>query len=178
MAIRRSTTFFSEYRRYERYDSFALLVLDYIIVSLLCRIEHRLCIVMAGCRMKGTLTLMRKKGVTGTHFHKDGGRCIKAVGHEYDGGISILPGWVRSMPDVDVAQAGTWDIDLQDYVYSDGLTVTFAINTGALPTGITLNANGTFSGTVTDASGSGSVTFTATNANGTADSKTLAWTIP
>ena len=134
---------------------------------------------MGRCRSPvNRLVMMRKKGISSPYFQNAGSACVKSVGVEYDGGIAIPPSWVSSLADVNEPQGDTWDIDLQDYVYSDGLTVTFAVNTGALPTGITLNANGTFSGTVTDISGSGSVTFTATNANGTANSPALTWTIP
>ncbi len=82
-----------------------------------------------------------------------------------------------TLPNVDVIQGGAWTIDLQDFVFGDP-TITFAIKTGGLPTGITLNANGTFAGTVTNLSGAGQASFTATNTAGSSDSGQLYWTIP
>ena len=87
------------------------------------------------------------------------------------------PVWI-ALPSQNAAQGAAWTLDLNDYV--TGVTISaFAIDTGALPTGITLDvgAAGTFSGTVTDASGSGSVTFDCTDANGTTTSGTLSWII-
>ena len=82
-----------------------------------------------------------------------------------------------TLPNVDVAQGGAWTIDLQDFVLGDPV-ITFTVNTGGLPAGITLNANGTFSGTVTNLAGAGQVTFIATNSEGSSNSGTLDWTIP
>ena len=87
-----------------------------------------------------------------------------------------MPVW-STLPSVDVAQAGAWTLDLSDYCHSTE-TITYTVNTGTLPTGITLNANGTFAGTVTNVGGAGSVTFTATTTSATANSGTLGWTIP
>jgi hypothetical protein len=85
--------------------------------------------------------------------------------------------WAGSIPDPAVTQGNAWPLNLNDYVTGNP-TITFAIETGSLPTGITLNANGTFSGTVTNLSGAGSVTFRATNATDSKVSPTLNWTIP
>ena len=85
--------------------------------------------------------------------------------------------WAESIPDPAVAQGGAWPLDLNDYVTGNP-AITFALETGNLPTGITLNANGTFSGTVTNISGAGSATFRATNDTDSKVSPTLNWTIP
>ena len=86
------------------------------------------------------------------------------------------PFW-STLPSVDVAQTGAWTLDLSDYCTSSE-TITYSINTGGLPAGITLNANGTFSGTVTNLAGAGQATFTATTTSAAANSGTLGWTIP
>jgi len=87
------------------------------------------------------------------------------------------PVW-GDLPQQNAAQGGSWMVDLNDYCV--GVTISsFVINTGALPTGITLDgaAAGTFSGTVTNVGGAGSVTFDAVDANGTTQSGTMNWTI-
>lgn len=86
---------------------------------------------------------------------------------------AAAPSW-GAIPDSDVPQGEAWTINLNSYV-SGSNPKTFAIATGALPAGITLNPNGTFSGTVTNNTGSGSVTYTATNADGAANSGTHNW---
>jgi len=115
----------------------------------------------------------RTRGTSGP-FVSNG---VKTVGNAFSTGIiPSVPEW-SALLDMNVAQSGTWDIDLDDYMTSD-TSVSYVVNTGALPTGITVNANGTFSGTVTDPSGSGSVTFTGTNSTGASGSGLLDWTIP
>lgn len=89
------------------------------------------------------------------------------------GDAAAAPSW-SAIPDSDVPQDEAWMINLNSYV-SGSDPKTFAIATGALPAGITLNSNGTFSGTVTNNTGSGSVTYTATNADGAANSGTHNW---
>ena len=130
------------------------------------------------------LLMMRTRGVSGpffNHHHKVGTKSMplsRSVGYAYgEGGVLEPLIWI-AIPDQDVSQGGTWDIDLNDYV--NGQNLTFSINTGSLPTGITLNGSlGTFSGTVTNIGGSGSVTFFATDSAGQAvSSGTLSWTIP
>ena len=86
---------------------------------------------------------------------------------------AAAPSW-SAIPDSDVPQDEAWTINLNSYV-SGSNPKTFTIATGALPAGITLNPNGTFSGTVTNNTGSGSVTYTATNAEGAANSGTHNW---
>jgi len=82
------------------------------------------------------------------------------------------------LPEQIAAQGAGWTLDLNDYCVGDTISA-FTINTGALPTGITLDgaAAGTFSGTVTNVGGAGSVTFDAVDANGTTQSGTMNWTI-
>ena len=86
-----------------------------------------------------------------------------------------VPLW-GSIPDVSYPQGATWDIDMNDYVEGDA-PITFAVTTGALPTGITLNTDGTFSGTVTNAAGSGTFAVTATNSFGATESAWIGWAI-
>ena len=83
------------------------------------------------------------------------------------------PEW-SSLPSVEYTQGSAWTHNLNSFV-TGSLPITFAKNTGALPLGITLNADGSFSGTVTDSSGTGSITYTATNSEGTDVSGTQAW---
>lgn len=120
------------------------------------------------------LMLMRARGLAGPFFNKFFGTILKtSIGNYFTG---VVLNWT-TMGEVNVSQGGTWDIELNNYVI--GLRpVTFAIATGALPAGITLNVDGTFSGTVTPLSGTGSVTFNATNPDGTVESGTLNWSIP
>jgi hypothetical protein len=119
------------------------------------------------------LPMLRIRGMSGPTLDKSLRGPIHTVGN------SIQPTTIQWYPIADVddrEQGETWTIFLKHDVVGVA-TITFAIDTGALPTGITLNADGTFSGTITDASGTGSVTFTASNADGDFDSGTLSWTI-
>ena len=85
------------------------------------------------------------------------------------------PTWIK-LPPVRVPQGAPWTLQLTDYARGvDPLN--FALDVGNLPTGITLNLDGSFSGTVTNAAGSGSAVFTVTDVNGSATSGTMAWTI-
>ncbi len=83
-----------------------------------------------------------------------------------------LPKWV-SLPSVEYTQGSAWTHNLNSYVTG---SPTFAISAGALPLGITLNADGSFSGTVTNDTGTGSVTYTATNDEGAVTSGIQSWT--
>lgn len=123
------------------------------------------------------LLLHRTNGITGAFYakHAHSNKLTKSTGVSHQLGIR-LPVW-STLPDVDVPQDEAWDLDLKDYVESP-TPVTFTIVTGGLPTGISLNPDGTFSGTVTNISGAGSTTFRATNYAGSAVSDTLNWTIP
>ncbi len=129
------------------------------------------------------LLMMRTRGVSGpffNHHHKVGTKSMplsRSAGYAYgEGGVLEPLVWI-AIPDQNVSQGGTWDIDLNDYV--NGQNLVFALNVGAPPTGITLNANGTFSGTVTNIGGAGSVSYTATDGAGqVAISGTQDWTIP
>lgn len=56
--------------------------------------------------------------------------------------------------------------DLNDFIIIGSAPITFTIDTGALPSGITLNGDGTFSGTTDVIAGAGSTGFLATNAAG------------
>ena len=105
--------------------------------------------------------------------------CCAAVGVVGGTPTPIIARWDDSIPAVSVAQGGAWAIDLNDYIAFGTTPITFAVDTGGLPAGITLNTDGTFSGTVTNVSGQGQATFIATNAAGDSDtSPTLNWTIP
>ena len=59
----------------------------------------------------------------------------------------------------------------------DGDPLTFTVTTGTLPAGLTLNPDGTFSGTATTPGGPTSVTITVTDGRGGNDSTTFAVTI-
>ena len=128
--------------------------------------------------MRKPFLMMRTRGIMGPKFGKHVGfaSIVKSIGNAFSpGGALGLPVWL-ALPDQDISQGNPWPLDLKDYTI--GETSTYTINTGALPVGITLNADGTFSGTVTNLSGSGSVKFTATNSVGATNSGSLAWTIP
>lgn len=86
-----------------------------------------------------------------------------------------IPVWLP-IPDVDEIQGSSWSIDLNDYT-NGADPQTFTLDSGVLPNGITLNANGTFSGTILDASGSGNAKFESTNALGSAISASMNWSI-
>lgn len=75
--------------------------------------------------------------------------------------------------------AGYGARDLNTDILDDGgETLTFAVISGSLPAGISLNSNGTFTGTTTDSvAASGSVTFRATNSGGFTDSNSVNWTV-
>ena len=66
-------------------------------------------------------------------------------------------------------------VDLDSYVITVGTTI-FAVTTGALPTGITLNTDGTFVGTATNV-GAGSVAFSVSDDNGATASNILSWDV-
>ena len=128
-------------------------------------------------RVLNTLVAPNRKGGSGPFFQPGRGGCIKSPGNTRGyGSPSGIPIW-DTLPGVDVSQGGTWDLLLTDYVRG-GEPMTFAIESGVLPIGITLSPDGSFSGTVTELTGSGSVTFMATNPAGKRESGTLAWTIP
>ena len=85
------------------------------------------------------------------------------------------PTWAN-IPAQNMSQGAAWPItDLDTLVISVGVT-TFAVTTGALPTGITLNSDGTFTGTATNI-GSGTVAFTATDDNGAEESNWIEWSV-
>lgn len=56
--------------------------------------------------------------------------------------------------------------DLNDFILLGSQPITFTIDTGALPNGITLNTDGTFAGVTDVTLGSGSTGFLATNSAG------------
>ncbi|RKZ07756.1 hypothetical protein DRQ25_10820 [Candidatus Fermentibacteria bacterium] len=127
--------------------------------------------------MFSPLLMMRTRGLigpfVGKHFKVPG--LSRSAGNAHaTGGPSGPPVWDASLPEVNVPQNGAWTQDLNDFT-SGADPQTFAIVTGGLPTGITLNSNGTFSGTVTNLGGSGSVTYSATNSAGAATSTTQTW---
>lgn len=124
------------------------------------------------------LLMMRTRGLSGPLFakHSNCGCLSKSSGNAVSGAVSVGPPVWSAIPDTNVPQAGTWTVDLN--VYTTGTDpMTFALNTGAPPTGITLQSDGTFSGTVTNVSGAGSITYTATNSFGMSISATHNWTI-
>ncbi|RKY42330.1 MAG: hypothetical protein DRP85_03325 [Candidatus Makaraimicrobium thalassicum] len=93
------------------------------------------------------------------------------------GGVpaDIYPRWVDAIPAVSEPTSDTWDIDLNNYIAFGTTPITYTIDTGALPSGITLDPSGTFLG-VTENVGAGSVTFIASNAGGdSARSPTIDW---
>lgn len=126
------------------------------------------------------LLMMRARGflgpVFGRHAHQKS--TLSRSAGQYNGvtGAGAIPAWT-AIPDTNVSQGLAWTINLNDYVTSD-TPVTFAVTAGGPPTGITLNADGTFSGTVTNISGAGSCEYTATNLAGESVSGTHNWTIP
>ena len=81
------------------------------------------------------------------------------------------PEW-SSLPSVEYTQGSAWTHNLNSFVTG---SPTFAISAGSLPAGITLNSNGSFSGTLTNASGTGSITYTATNETGATVSGIQSW---
>ena len=72
---------------------------------------------------------------------------------------------------------GTWSVtDLDTQCISVGIT-TYAVTTGTLPTGISLNeGTGVISGNPTN-SGAGTVAFTATDDNGAVESSFVQWSV-
>ncbi len=85
------------------------------------------------------------------------------------------PVWA-DLEDIVIAQGAAWPMtDLDDFVISAG-TTTFTVTTGALPTGITLNTDGTFVGTATNI-GAGTVAFSVTDDNGASESNWLQWDV-
>ena len=113
---------------------------------------------------------------TKAHTDWNNGASLKATMAKLVLLISLdAPVWAQ-LDDVIMAQGASWPmIDLDGYVITVGVT-TFAVTTGGLPTGITLNADGTFSGTATNA-GAGTVAFTATDDNGATESGWIQWTV-
>ena len=124
--------------------------------------------------------LMRKKGMLGAFFGKYANLTnsfSKSSGNAIELGIAVNPPVWSALPDVNVVQGGSWTQDLN--TFTTGLDPqTFSVATGTLPTGINLNSNGTFSGTVTNLGGAGSVTYNATNTSSVVESGTQDWTIP
>jgi len=87
------------------------------------------------------------------------------------------PIW-REMDDEVINQTtGTWSVtDLDTQCISVGIT-TYAVTTGTLPTGISLNeGTGVISGNPTN-SGAGTVAFTATDDNGAVESSFVQWSV-
>ena len=94
-------------------------------------------------------------------------------------GLDIVPSppsWA-ALPDVNVSQGGAWTQDLHNFTSGTDPMI-FTLEAGNLPTGITLNLNGTFSGTVTNLAGAGTAVYLATNSAGATVSGNQAWTIP
>jgi len=81
-----------------------------------------------------------------------------------------------TVPDINITVGETWTLELSDYIIS-GEDVTYTVETGELPAGIELKANGSFSGTDLK-SGAGSVSFLATAApsGDTSESNLIDWT--
>ena len=85
------------------------------------------------------------------------------------------PIWLGSMPVVVVlTQGDTWPWVLDSYCVS-ALAISYVSNL-SLPPGITLNADGTFTGTASSISG-GTAEFTATDTNGDAKSEWIKWSV-
>ena len=83
------------------------------------------------------------------------------------------PVW-SPLPIVEYTQGSAWTHKLTAYTEGSP-TPTFVVAAGALPVGITLNADGSFDGVLTNSSGSGTVTFIATNSEGAVQSGVQAW---
>jgi len=111
---------------------------------------------------------------TGNYVGKLG--CCGALGDITGAATPLLPRWVSSIPEMSAPQGGTWDYDLNDYIIT-GPIDTFSLPTGTLPTGITLNPDGTFSGTVTNIGGQGTSDFEATNVVDSVLSPRVSWSI-
>ena len=91
-------------------------------------------------------------------------------------GIEPAPVW-GDIPQQNAAQGEPWGLDLNDYVVASGIP-TFTLSIGILPTGISLNSNGTFTGTITNENGVGSAVFEAQDVNSkTTLSGTMDWDI-
>jgi len=85
------------------------------------------------------------------------------------------PVWA-TIPNQQMNQGDVWPItDLNDLCFGNGV-ISYTVTTGILPTGITLNTDGTFSGTATN-SGAGTVAFTATDTNGSTESNWIDWNV-
>ena len=123
------------------------------------------------------LLMMRTKGITGSFFAKHA-HCMmlsKSSGNAYGLGIKGKIEW-QDLPAQSLPFGSDCSINLLDYV-TPTTDVTFTLASGTLPTGITLNADGTFSGTATVGLETGSATFTATNADGPVDSGVCSWDV-
>lgn len=123
------------------------------------------------------LLMMRTRGITGVLFGRHFGvpKLSRSAGNAYAAGGALQPPmWDPDLPDVNVGQGLPWTQDLNDYVSGDA-PMTFVLEAGNLPTGISLNSDGTFSGTVTNLAGSGTAVYKATNGSGESVSSPQAW---
>ena len=85
------------------------------------------------------------------------------------------PVWFTSMPDEVIMRVGdAWPWHLNTYNLENGLP-TYGNNL-SIPSGLTLAADGSWSGTV-DSLSAGTIEFTATNSNGTSLSKWVSWNV-
>jgi len=92
------------------------------------------------------------------------------------GADDAAPVWLASLPlEITITQGEAWPYILTDHSWSSIAISAYGQNLN-LPTGIILNANGTFTGTATN-SGAGTAEFVATNANGDTLSEWVKWSV-
>lgn len=103
--------------------------------------------------------------------------CCAPVGVVGGVATSFAPVWDDPI-EVSLVTGSAYPIaDLNDFIIIGSQPITFTIDTGALPNGITLNTNGTFSGTTDVVSGAGSTGYLATNAAGAVASGFFKYTV-
>ena len=95
----------------------------------------------------------------------------KMRGKDKAGAFSVvtIPVW-GTIPDRSVAVGQAMGISLGTYISNNGgdANITFGISSGTLPAGISLNPNGTFTGTATTEAAGVNIVYTATNSAGIA----------
>ena len=113
---------------------------------------------------------MRTKGMLGPFFGRHAGipGLSKSVGNDLSPGAPLsAPVW-EVLPDVIISIGQPIPFDLKDHCNGTP-TITYVQASGTLPAGVTLNADGTFTGNTSNGY-SGFPTFKATNSHGNATS--------